>query len=67
MQWSFNTLVVIPPLSKNIESELDRAIHKALEVAATAPQKREDPPQPRWTLWVITHIDRDRQKLRISS
>jgi len=35
-------------------------IDAGLDVQATVEQ-------PRWTLWVITHIDRDRQKLRISS
>jgi len=37
-------------LSKIIESELDCVIRKAIEVAATAPQERQDPPEPRWTL-----------------
>ena len=37
-------------MSKIIESELDCVIRKAIEVAATVPQERQDPPEPRWTL-----------------
>jgi transposase len=37
-------------LSKVVETELDRVIRKAIEVAATPPQERQEALQPRWTL-----------------
>jgi transposase len=33
-----------------VETEIDRVIRHALEVAATPPQKRTEVPLPRWTL-----------------
>jgi len=61
-----------PPLfSKKVEEGLDKTIRTALEIAATAPQKRVVEPEPRWTLkrlvkWVKEkfQIDCSRDTLR---
>jgi len=37
-------------LSNAVETEIDRVIRQALEVAATPPQNRTEDPVPRWTL-----------------
>lgn len=39
-----------PPLSADVEHGLDTVIRAALQAAATPPQSRQEPPQPRWTL-----------------